>query len=407
VKVKIKNSPKEISQIRDTSDLPRWFDLKKYEDLNGFGIEDWYLSLRFRFELLEDIIRSLPVVSGFPSIEKHLIAEDLRNRRITKEEAGLARRSLGEKIDSIGDRFESIKCNPLGCTSKYDRSALKYGFSSIAVRKVDSPRIPPLDHEKMLLEVNIRASDLLIFEQIKMVLDKERTKAEVGKLARLTKQKALINHQILPYLDLHLWAIVEGKDIFNIKQEQPIWPQKLLEEILIERKEKLEKSLDFIIRQTPRKRLYVEAGSRKLSEIDYIDKVLRAITNKKNFISEKLLLRKLFEKSKVNLLREFKEIRKIIEDLFLRGDYIDLAVYTSQEHDRICKRIDRRTQIMKLKKERNGDERIQKFIDKLEKLDECEQMAEEYHQKNSGLLFGQFFRLRRITRAKRMVLIQK
>ncbi|MDR2778217.1 MAG: DUF6387 family protein [Rickettsiales bacterium] len=423
----IKNNSREISQIKDISDLPKWFNLKNYEGIEKFNVKDWYLSLKFRFQLIEDVIQYLPIVSDFPSLGYRYMMKAVDNGEISKEEM---EENIKKRTESIKNSFGSIKKEPLYMKKdplyvkkdqpevpRYIRSNFEFRLPNNAVREftkdieselikegpLNAPNqpaesrrelcnkankiifempysakerrkldkvisiiralenfqypLPPaisfcievglqtlsntLFREK-IVSINIEAPISVISENIEVIVKKERRKLEFDKKSKNTElskesghkankqsndpelfkeseHKMFIKYQILPYIDLILWGVIEGKDTFNIKKGQPLLPLGILEEFF-----RNEKNREKILGGG----LSGDEISRKI-----VDIACKGDGSKRmNFISDCTLMEKLFTDETGNEKEgRLKKTKKIVESLFLEEGYKKLEIQADWE----------------------------------------------------------------------------
>jgi hypothetical protein len=248
--------PKSRKRLKRLSDLPRWFDLSKYEACESFDITDWQIELERRWWLFlpssknemppleDDIFVHFYITDGCFSDNRYIFAELFANPiggEVTSSWISQSEQMKGNLFvksldvgaihwlhnhvsDSLGTKIDD-ELSPVERSyfDLIDRSDKRFNLS---VDDVISNVVTDFGNRKTIC-LDMTAPDEVLIAEFKAWLLNSREKFKIPAPTRSFTAKDFkkwSDHQVLPYLDLRLWALVQGVTITNKLMGEAIFP---------------------------------------------------------------------------------------------------------------------------------------------------------------------------------------
>ncbi|MDP1596904.1 MAG: DUF6387 family protein [Methylotenera sp.] len=250
---------RNANEVRNVSDLPKWFDIKKYDASNELDYVGWYRNLFTRSRLLKlfsspkfknnlktgiqnalDFYSDLESLRNIPLIGKRRfffisnleeLQPQLGVRPMTLADLYWAKKSIAKDKQSY---VEKIITNSEDSEEFWD--------AYYRTEKNKNWKVNPLADElsASLIHVNFYLPENLLLDQFKEMI--KTIKSEKKRKPDFDKW---IRYGVLPYIDLKIWELEHDKSITNNLMADAIYPngegdeevvrktiQKLADEIL-------------------------------------------------------------------------------------------------------------------------------------------------------------------------------
>lgn len=241
-------------RIKNTSELPEWFSLEKYDTAKTLDAAGWYVQLYIRARCLsyfaagEDIsgilnlIRDEPIIDVTKSsslsfhyyrgmfYEEHIIEQSKHGvHSLTVHELYMAAINMEESKRVQAKAFFEMILNSLwgvSTESPRDPSVLSREKTAFLYEPVHHVLRKPLD--QALLGVNLLLPDRELVEQFKAYLPVLRKECDAAFFTEKWHQPDFVEWArlgVLPYLDLIIWAQEEDRNITYKVLEEAIFPR--------------------------------------------------------------------------------------------------------------------------------------------------------------------------------------
>jgi len=214
-----------MKSIKRVSDIPSWFDLSKYDALNGMSLRWWWCQIEMRtylVNMMDPMTESLdssfaehqlPILQETPIIP---LPEDVSGlssmcgwnslpiRSLTSMDVYQLYRYIPEK--------EWDKCEELTSARGESETSLgfNYEFSEISVTQNENKYAVCYPNGDLnFLSINLSASDKTLINEFKNWLKKHRKETNSTKLKSRIDESDInkwCDYKILPYIDLILWG---------------------------------------------------------------------------------------------------------------------------------------------------------------------------------------------------------
>lgn len=234
---------RSTNEVRQLSDLPKWFDISKYTDASTLDHVGWYKNLCLRKSALK--FTDPPIFKQrlqsnsqhFKDIMSDL--ESIRNMPIFSDSSFIRKSSWlfhapiyiepGVEVMTVGDLYFA--------ESGVEEAKQKYARMVVAAvydgADCDDMLYWPEEGKEWktnpmgdvlsagLIKVNLKLPENFLVEQFKAYLKKLNLKSK--KVENLEFDK-WIKFGVLPYLDLKIWELESGKTIVNRVMADAIFP---------------------------------------------------------------------------------------------------------------------------------------------------------------------------------------
>jgi len=264
--------------IRNTSELPSWYALEKYQNLANFGAEQWYEILlqrwthNFFFErdgiekyrtytmdngenpffsaliksrknplsFLEDDLQIIVIGGGQLQSLKYdkddfstfsYAVKPLTVRRLYQIELGLkeaTRKRIRKWADGVFGWFGTDKFDEIPKSEhEWAKSFIDDPIFEAFEKQGEEKELYEMERNHDLVQIDLTVPDKILIQQFTDYLRYVRQKYPCVKKAyrhKYPEYKKWIDYGVLPYLDLKLWADEEGYSIPNRVMADAIFP---------------------------------------------------------------------------------------------------------------------------------------------------------------------------------------
>lgn len=241
-------------KIKSKRDLPKEFDLKKYEKLNSLSDKDLFRQIYWRMEWKDkhwsDELASyfleygcnLPLFDHDPFgeiknersddyydqfkggrefVERYESHSKNKNKLSTGYGIGVLSRlevmHISKDVDHIGER----KGKPFSIPDEEIDELLKEDITNHGklMSYASDPVNLVMDNLELYLSINLSVPDEILISDMKSLLPKwreelgvEADEIQINNTWSVIRKK-IIEYNVLPYIDLHLWANIKGVSI--------------------------------------------------------------------------------------------------------------------------------------------------------------------------------------------------
>ena len=220
---------KKLKKLKKLTDIPAWFDISKYDNASSFGLDEWYEQIRKRriifdrifftymhdkpidnIETWEHCIKFNPILEGNGSLR---VPPGYSVRDFSAGDLGWINAELNMRSDDDELRRFCNDIENISMSKKYS----KYFNTSIS----------PMSKHEVFLTANLGASDEQLISDFKSWLKQARTKFIYSAPEELFTHcdfKDWCKYAILPYLDLAIWAFLNGAEFTTSIMSEAIFP---------------------------------------------------------------------------------------------------------------------------------------------------------------------------------------
>jgi hypothetical protein len=203
-----------MEKNKEKIDKPEWFDLTKYKPAEQLSLHHWFIELTIRHNLLNYVIDNRSVL-GSDGTFKKVITGIRKNALITSFGITPSTSFSSEYVNLVEEGLltDAIRLSNLGDVSnlKIDGD-FENPLEPYDIHKFNQSAEQP---STIHLSVRLDAPDSVILENMKALLKSVRKRFDSkSKVTASDDQiKSWINAQVLPYIDIYIWAVENGIDI--------------------------------------------------------------------------------------------------------------------------------------------------------------------------------------------------
>lgn len=255
------NSNKEVKQMRlekkklnRLSDIPSWFDIRKYDNALSYGLKEWHEQIKARSELYDFIeietnynkMTSIDAIKNwenlmktYPIFEKNddKVLEMLKYfdnidfRENTTESvrdfSASDLKNINQAID-FDDELSSYCKNSMSKEMQLNvKTAVNLGKTSILLHKNVCNFI---SQKAVALTVNLEVTDEQLVIEFKSWLKLARTNFNCHATEEMFTSNDFskwCEYAVLPYFDLTTWAALHGKEVTQDLMAEVLFPDAL------------------------------------------------------------------------------------------------------------------------------------------------------------------------------------